>query len=433
MKKLIYALVLVLVSTVCFADFLITSRKTSVKESPSSQSDPRVQVDEGARLELLDDGRQNNGYYHVTGTQFTGDGWIYRTFVRRFTSQPGGSATTPVASTPASAPITGTVEVRVVDVGPGLCTLIRLPGDKYVIYDAGHWRGTSGSVTLGQIEQFIPQGSTIEMMVLSHTDADHIGAAAAILGAYKVKKVLWGGYSAAMAGGTNSGTFKNWASTITSHPEVTNINLNARDSTIVPGAKLTFGNTIVTFVCGFGKPPASWALTDQAEKINSVSIIMKLEFAGNSILFCGDAVGRHRDDPPTALIATEHFLVNNAAQFMKSKILIAPHHGADNGSSKAFIAGVDPETVIFSAGHPNETWKHPRASTANRYLQQGVVATNMFRTDRGDDEGQLEWDHTRISGCNDGYGDDDIQIVLRSDGTYSVFYVNLNDPCDENN
>ncbi len=79
-------------------------------------------------------------------------------------------------------------------------------------------------------------------------------------------------------------------------------------------------------------------------------------------------------------------------------MLIAPHHGADNGSSKAFIDAVSPEWVIFTAGHAH---KHPRAVAAQRYLNSGVKLDNMFRTDLGDDEGVKEWDHGRISGHKD--------------------------------
>ncbi|NIQ14291.1 MAG: hypothetical protein GTO02_07775, partial [Candidatus Dadabacteria bacterium] len=54
---------------------------------------------------------------------------------------------------------------------------------------------------------------------------------------------------------------------------------------------------------------------------------------------------------------------------LKSDVIIAPHHGADNGSSKCFIEAVDPTYVIFSAGHRHD---HPRAVTAQRYIDHGV-------------------------------------------------------------
>ena len=37
------------------------------------------------------------------------------------------------------------VFVRVVDSGAGLATVVRMPGDRYMIYDAGHWTGEGGT------------------------------------------------------------------------------------------------------------------------------------------------------------------------------------------------------------------------------------------------------------------------------------------------
>ena len=33
------------------------------------------------------------------------------------------------------------VYIRVVDVGPGLCAVVRIPGGHAMVYDAGHWNG----------------------------------------------------------------------------------------------------------------------------------------------------------------------------------------------------------------------------------------------------------------------------------------------------
>ena len=51
----------------------------------------------------------------------------------------------------------------------------------------------------------------------------------------------------------------------------------------------------------------------------------------------------------------------------------------------------------------------------------------MFRTDRGDDErdhGPRDWAHGRINGHHDPTGDDDIDIIVRSNGSISVQYRN---------
>ena len=112
----------------------------------------------------------------------------------------------------------------------------------------------------------------------------------------------------------------------------------------------------------------------KAEFRNAGSVVIRLKYKGKSILFTGDAVGRHIDDPEDALIASEKFMIENSEVIkIDSDVLIAPHHGADNGSSNAFISAVSPEWVIFTAGH---THKHPRGVAAQRYLDSGVKLDN---------------------------------------------------------
>ncbi len=80
---------------------------------------------------------------------------------------------------------------------------------------------------------------------------------------------------------------------------------------------------------------------------------------------------------------------------------------------------VSPTWVIFSAGHAH---RHPRATTANRYLNNEVQLENILRTDFGDDEGAEEWSHGHIPGHSDRPGDDDVDIILRPTGEILVDY-----------
>jgi competence protein ComEC len=322
-----------------------------------------------------------------------------------------------IANPFAPANVDAVVDIRVLDVGPGLATLIKLPQNKFVIYDAG---GNSETNTLAQIKEYIPAGSDIELMVISHTDEDHLMAAGKVIQDYKVKKVLWPGYERSMVSAlAPTGAYTKLINAL-NNSTTEKVNLHELDSSIAPGTKFKIGAATFTFLCGFGKPRDEWHLSDQGEKLNSVSIIMKLTFAGRSVLFCGDAVGRHRDDPETSLIATEKFLIDNAFNLLPSEIIIAPHHGARNGSSKAFVETVKPEYVIFSAGH---RFSHPTQRTADQYLRF-TTKTKMFRTDRGDDEKTItEWFETRIANCTDKTNDDIVQIQLVSNGTYRVYYL----------
>jgi beta-lactamase superfamily II metal-dependent hydrolase len=186
------------------------------------------------------------------------------------------------------------------------------------------------------------------------------------------------------------------------------------------GKQFQLGDTTVTMVCGFEQPPSDWEVRNESEFNNAGSIVVHVQFKGKSVLFCGDAVGRHIGDPSNALVATEKFMVERVATVpIAANVVIAPHHGADNGSSTAFISAVRPQKVIFSAGH---RFDHPRNVTAQRYLATGLAVADLFRTDRGDNEGGDEWGPMGSSA--DKRGDDDVDILVTSDGKLQVAYRN---------
>jgi beta-lactamase superfamily II metal-dependent hydrolase len=332
--------------------------------------------------------------------------------------------------------IAGDLLVTVLDVGPGLCTVVRLPDGRFILYDLGDQPGGSEKV-YNQIATLVPPGAAIELLVLSHTDSDHIGAAQQVLENYRVKKVLHTGFEKKMVvGGKRTGTLQRFYAALRKVPyPIEDINLNKLDSIITPGTSFTYGAVKLVFLCGFGRPLPEWRLpaSDYSKRVNGVSIMMKLEYAGRSVLFGGDAVGRFDGQPATDLQATERYLIDNAAPWLDSDIVIAPHHGADNGSSTAFIKATSPEYVIFSAGHKHQ---HPRQVTAARYLAAGVPAKRIFRTDRGDDESRAnkpddEWIEGRTPGCKDATGDDDVEIIIGRDGSRVVRYKKADAGCGQ--
>ena len=50
------------------------------------------------------------------------------------------------------------VFVRAVDSGAALCCVVRMPGDHYMIYDAGNYSG-GGSLAFTKVQEIIPTGS----------------------------------------------------------------------------------------------------------------------------------------------------------------------------------------------------------------------------------------------------------------------------------
>jgi competence protein ComEC len=286
----------------------------------------------------------------------------------------------------------------VVDVGAGECCVIKLPGKKNIIYDTG-----VGVRAMNAIEELIPHEEDIDLMVLSHTDADHIGAVDEICDVYSVKQIIHSSKS------RNTQAWRDAEEAIDGEPGVDEWDL--AEKPIEPGHVIDVGSpgVKVTLVCGFNEPPADWDVDNESERNNAGSIVLRIEYKTKSILFCGDAVGRHNGAAENQCIAAEKFMCDNTAVRIASDVLVAPHHGADNGSSTRFIQAVDPTYVVFPAGHKHE---HPRKAAAERYLEHAPSLKRILRTDFNDDEGGKEWKWARKKNNSDPIADDDVDIQI---------------------
>lgn len=315
--------------------------------------------------------------------------------------------------------------VRVIDVGQGHSAVVRAPGNRIMVFDAGDYKSEGRKATIEGIKEVAAGVNAIDLLVLSHSDSDHLGAVKEIFDNFAVATVLRGGLE------RQTKTWDRANQTINDardgqHTKVFNLKYDS----LKFGSEFPIGAATASFVLGYYKPPEVWGFADPegSEFRNAGSIIIHLTYAGRSVLFTGDSVGRHIRDPENTLIAAEKEMVDSANRIpIQSDVLIAAHHGADNGSALAFIEAVRPTYVIFPAGHKG--YSHPRKATAMRFIHAGVPVERMFRTDRGDDEGGDEWDYGRIRGCRDGAGDDDVEIVISKLGQTQVAYRSAADGC----
>lgn len=303
------------------------------------------------------------------------------------------------------------VRTRIIDTGPGLATVTRFPDGSIMVFDTGHW--TYQGKVFREFQDFIGDDD-IDLLVVSHGDGDHLSATDELFQEYRIHRVLRTGQE---RDGTN---WKNHDKAIRDAAAVGSTHdMNLAEVQVPHGTTFRFGAATVTYLAGFHEPPASWGLTD-GEYLNGNSIVLRVSYRGRAILFTGDAVGRkERSAQNSPAIATEKFLISNAAiRPIDSDVLIAAHHGGDDASSEQFINEVTPAWVIFSAGHKHG---HPMASTAERFIDAGISPECLLRTDRGDNEGGAEWSYGS-TGVRDIVGDDSIDIVVSSSGSVSVKY-----------
>ncbi len=316
------------------------------------------------------------------------------------------------------------VFVRIVDVGAGHCAIVKVTKDNgwtdYMLFDAGT-SPPRGRIAFEEVQRIFHQHDVIQLFVLSHTDSDHIAAVPRICDEYEIRRFLRTGFVRTEAKIPDA-----WKNAVKAVEKEASDNgaqdINQKVSGDAHGATYAIGDATVTLLSGFGEPPSGWDVSGESKERNSVSIVVRLDFAGRSVLFTGDAVGRKDGaSPSAAAIATERYLLEHASQRpLAADVLIAAHHGADNGSSSAFIEAVHPEYVIFPAGAKHG---HPRTKTVNRFKKVDSVR-ELFRTDLGDNKDELtQWSWGRRS-FGDKAGDDHVDIHISPNGGIEVEYAN---------
>lgn len=239
----------------------------------------------------------------------------------------------------------GALTFAVLDIGQGDGLFIEGPTGIQVLVDAGP---NSGAV-LSQLPKVMAFGDrTIDAVVETHPDADHMGGLIDVLERYKAGAFI------------TPGIIKRNTTTDALDREV--------DAEHIPvyvarrGMVLDLGGGAEldvlypdTDVSGFG------------DRTNDGSIVMQLRYGSTSAMLTGDAP-----------FSTEAHLIAVASSSLQSTLLKVGHHGSKTSTSAAFIAAVHPQMALISVGAHN-TYGHPTAETLGRLSAAGVP---VWRTDQ---------------------------------------------------
>ena len=104
------------------------------------------------------------------------------------------------------------------------------------------------------------------------------------------------------------------------------------------------------------------------KKINNTSCVIHISSPYGSILLTGDIEA----------YAEKQLIHHALALPIQSQVLVVPHHGSKTSSTPDFIAAVNPDYAVVSAGYKNR-FKHPHPQISKRYERQGI---NLKRTDQ---------------------------------------------------
>lgn len=228
------------------------------------------------------------------------------------------------------------LELRFLDVGQADAILIRNQG-KTVLIDAGR----SGA-TLSQLEAL--GVTSLDLFIVSHNHADHIGGADAVLNGLPVRSYMDNGMPV---------TTRIYARVISLVESKGITYLQATPRTI------TLGDATLRIL---PPPPAAG---DQ----NASSIGVLLQRGRFRALMTGDS-----EQPElTAWLASD--------AIPGVDVLKAPHHGSRNGVTPGWIAQTRPKVVVISVGANNQ-YGHPDPWALRYYEASG---RQVYRTDRDGD------------------------------------------------
>ncbi len=288
----------------------------------------------------------------------------------------------------------GDLQVHFIDVGQGDCILILFPDGKDMLIDCGNKSsGYSFDETAEYLDTYITD-DTLDYMMLTHGDEDHVEYLDNILEMYQVNNIFMPNILAAPNGtGASSVELREQIDAIDDEkiamftdPDVLTSNMYAEFFVAAfnePDCNVMLNidpssteNSIVitdeanTYRLAFYCPTQEYyneSNLNSAEKKNAVSPIGILEYNGFRIVLTGDSNE-----------INEPLFVDRIGGELDCDVLKVGHHGSETSSTEEFLNAIDCEYAVISCKADGNTFYHPRQTTLNRFVERDMT---IYRTD----------------------------------------------------
>jgi competence protein ComEC len=238
------------------------------------------------------------------------------------------------------------LEVVFFDVGQGDSIFIETPKKQQILIDGG-----PGSAILEKLGTEMPfYDNTLDLIILTHPEKDHLTGLISVLKRYKVENILWTGVK------RDTLEFKEWERKILE--EKANIKIAQA------GQKIFAAKAVLEMLYPFENLAGQ-----EFEDSNETSIVSRLVFGENSFLFTGDIRK-----------SEEKVLLEQRAN-LDSDILKVAHHGSKTSNSKEFVEKASPQIAVISVGKDN-SYGHPTQEVLDILKSYGI---KVLRTDQKGD------------------------------------------------
>lgn len=236
--------------------------------------------------------------------------------------------------------------------GQGDCCVLRLPDGEIVVVDCNV---RSANVNLvGFLEKAGIR--TVDLLILTHPDQDHVSGLPGLVGAIKIKRVLDGRFRKEGEEGERTAGYQEYRQAL---DQLRASGTEFLPRTPVAGDQVDFGFAHIKFLA----PRAPM----QATEANEASLAFKATFKGRSILFGGDVTKDKWAE-----------IVRRGKAGLKSDIFWSSHHGADSGCLPRAVKAIAPKITVVSVGE--NVYGHPHDSAMKCYAKHSGT---VRRTDDG--------------------------------------------------
>ena len=245
------------------------------------------------------------------------------------------------------------LKVVFLNVGQGDSIYIEAPNKNQILIDGGPDQNV-----LARLSQVMPFGDrSIDLLIATHPDLDHIGGLTSVIDHYKINGILDNGAS------SDTKVYQALEEKIS--------NKNIKKIIARAGMKIFLDKEKnIYFEILF--PDRDVSSLDS----NDGSIVGRLVFGEYSFIFTGDAS-----------LYSEVLMHQNNGTNLKSNVLKLGHHGSKTSSSFLWLEDVMPDVAIVSAGK-NNRYGHPNQETLGRllelkipYLSTADMGNIIFKTD----------------------------------------------------
>ena len=236
-------------------------------------------------------------------------------------------------------------QVSFLDVGQGDAIFITTPSGEQILIDGGP-DPEAVCVELGERLPFWDK--SLDLVILTHPDDDHIAGLIEVLHRYDVEQVLESGLE------VESAAYEEWLALIKK---------NGIEHTVgVAGQEIDLGNGIMMDVLH----PSSEVLDLGDSSINNSSMVLCLRHGEVNFLLTGDIEQEVEDE------------LRHSGIITNSTVLKIAHHGSNSSTTSQFLEAVDPEVAVISVGEDNP-FGHPRKEVVAR-LDEKVGEDNIYLT-----------------------------------------------------